>query len=150
MRIKSANPDVPSSIIPNWLNTPEDEHAAVAMVRYMRKYMKQAAIARYVGTELAPGESCQSDADILKAFRRFSLCGTHAVASCRMGSDQNAVVDARLRVRGVTGLRVVDCSVMPGLVSGNTNAATIMIAEKAADLIQASGRAGVAIPARAA
>lgn len=135
VRIKSADPDAPLSILPNWLATPEDEHAAVAMVRYMRTYMSQSAVARYVGEELVPGAACQSDADILKAFRRLSLCGTHAVGTCRMGSDQNAVVDARLRVRGVTGLRVVDCSVMPGLVSGNTNGPAMALAWHAANLI---------------
>jgi len=135
VRIKSADPDAPSSILPNWLATPEDEQAAVAMMRYMRTYMKQAAVAHYVGEELVPGEACQSDADILKVFRRLSLCGTHAVASCRMGSDQDAVVDTRLRVRGVTGLRVVDCSVMPGLVSGNTNGPAMALAWQAANLI---------------
>ncbi len=136
MRIKSADPDAPVAIVPNWLTTPEDEHAAIALVRYMRKYMSQSALARYVGEELVPGQACQSDAEILQVFRRLSLCGTHAVATCRMGSDKDAVVDARLRVRGVTGLRVVDCSVMPGLVSCNTNGPAMALAWHAADLIR--------------
>lgn len=142
VRIQSADPDAPPSIIPNWLSTPADEHAAVAMVRYMRTYMKQPAVARYVGEELAPGDACQSDADVLKAFRRLSLCGTPAVATCRMGTDRHAVVDARLRVRGVTGLRVVDCSVMPGLVSGNTNGPAMALAWHAANLIIEDQRNG--------
>lgn len=141
VRIKSADPDAPLAIMPNWLSTPEDAFSAIAMVRYMRKYMRQSALAAYVGDELVPGRDCQSDAEILQAFRRLSLCGTHAVATCRMGSDDDAVVDARLRVRGVSGLRVVDCSVMPGLVSCNTNGPAMALAWHAADLIRAD-RAG--------
>ena len=137
VRIKSADPDAPLAIMPNWLSTPEDARGAIAMVRYMRRYMSQPALADYVGEELVPGQACQSDADVLKAFRQFSLCGLHAVGTCRMGSDRDAVVDAHLRVRGVTGLRVVDCSVMPGLVSCNTNGPAMALAWHAADLIQA-------------
>ncbi len=133
--ITSPNSDNPLSIRPNWLSTVEDEEAAVAMVRYMRIYMSQPAISPYVGEELAPGSQCQTDDDILRAFRRLSLCGTHAVATCRMGRDNAAVVDERLRVRGVDGLRVVDCSVMPGPVSGNTNAPAMALGWRASDLI---------------
>lgn len=137
IRIKSADPDAPISIMPNWLTTPEDEQTAVAMVHYMRRYMAQPALAAYTGEELVPGLSCQNDEDILNAFRRLSLCGTHAVASCRMGGDQNAVVDARLRVRNVEALRVVDCSIMPSPVSGNTNAPAMAVGWRASDLILA-------------
>jgi choline dehydrogenase len=135
VRIKSADPDAPLAITPNWLTTPEDERGAVAMVRTMRSYMQQPALAAYVGEELIPGVACQSDADILKVFRRLSRCGFHAVASCRMGSDKDSVVDPRLRVRGVTGLRVADCSVMPGLISGNTNGPAMALGWHAASLI---------------
>jgi choline dehydrogenase len=106
--IRSADPAVPLSIRPNWLTTDEDCESAIAVVRYMRRYMQQPAIADFVGEELAPGEAVQSDAAILQAFRRFSMCGIHAVSTCRMGSDNRAVVDERLRVRGVAGLRVAD------------------------------------------
>ncbi|MFA7440129.1 MAG: GMC family oxidoreductase N-terminal domain-containing protein [Sphingomonadaceae bacterium] len=139
--LRSSDPSAPPVITPNWLTTPEDEHAAIAMVRYMRRYMRQPALSRYVGEELVPGESCESDAEILRAFRRLSLCGTHAVATCRMGGDDRAVVDARLRVRGVEGLRVVDCSVMPAPVSGNTNAPAMALAWRAATLIAEDKRA---------
>lgn len=135
VHIQSSKPDAPLSIRPNWLSTPEDEKGVVSMVRYMQKYMKQSAIAPYVGEEIAPGTACDSDADILKVFRKLSRCGLHGVGTCRMGSDANAVVDARLRVRGVTALRVVDCSVMPGLVSGNTNGPAMALAWHAANLI---------------
>lgn len=137
---RSPDPAAPPVITPNWLSTPEDEHAAVAMVRYMRRYMQRPALQPYAGEELVPGAACQSDEDILKAFRRLSLCGTHAVATCRMGSDNAAVVDARLRVRGVGGLRVVDCSVMPAPVSGNTNAPVMALAWHAASLIVEDAR----------
>ena len=84
-----------------------------------------------------PGPGIQSDDDILETAFRTALCGTHAVRSCRMGRDDTSVVDERLRVRGVEGLRVVDCSVMPGPVSGNTNAPAMALAWRAADLILA-------------
>jgi choline dehydrogenase len=135
VRIRSADPAAPPVIAPNWLTTVEDQRSAVAMVRYMRRYMSQPALAPYVGEELVPGAHCDSDADILAAFRRLSMCGTHAVATCRMGSDSSAVVDSRLRVRGIAGLRVVDCSVMPAPVSGNTNGPAMALGWHAADLI---------------
>jgi choline dehydrogenase-like flavoprotein len=140
--IASPDPDTPLAITPNWLMTPEDQHAAIAMVRYMRTYMRQPAIAPYVGEELVPGAQCESDEDILRAFRRLSLCGTHAVATCRMGNDNRAVVDDRLRVRGVEGLRVVDCSIMPSPVSGNTNAPAMAVGWRASDLIIEDRRNG--------
>ena len=140
IRLRSPDPEAPPVITPNWLSTPEDEHAAIAMVRYMRRYMEQPAIAPYVSEELVPGANCTSDEDILTAFRRLSLCGTHAVATCRMGSDNAAVCDERLRVRGVQGLRVVDCSVMPSPVSGNTNGPVMALAWHAASVIAQDGR----------
>jgi choline dehydrogenase-like flavoprotein len=140
LRIKSADPDAPLSIAPNWLTTDYDCRVAVAMIRYMRRYMRQPALAAYVGEELLPGNQCESDADILDAVRRLSLCGIHAVGSCRMGNDRDSVVDERLRVRGVEGLRVADCSVMPSLVSGNTNGPAMVLGWRAADLILADTR----------
>jgi choline dehydrogenase-like flavoprotein len=133
--ITSPDPDAPLAIAPNWLSTPEDERVAIDMVRVMRRWMSQKALAPYLGQELVPGAACQSDEDILRAFRRLSLCGTHAVATCRMGRDPDSVVDERLRVRGVAGLRVVDCSVMPATVSGNTNGPAMALGWRAADLI---------------
>ncbi len=135
--ISSPDPDVLPTIAPNWLTTPEDEVAAVAMVRLMRRYAAQTPIARHLAAELFPGADVESDADILDSFRRFSLCGTHAVATCRMGSDNRAVVDPDLCVKGVAALRVVDCSVMPAPISGNTGAPAIALAWAAADRILA-------------
>jgi len=135
--IASPDPDALPTITPNWLSTPEDEAAAIAMVRLIRRYAAQAPIAPHLEAELFPGPAVEASADILDAFRRFSLCGTHAVASCRMGSDNRAVVDPDCRVKGVAGLRVVDCSVMPAPVSGNTGAPAIALAWAAADRILA-------------
>jgi choline dehydrogenase-like flavoprotein len=110
------------------------------MVRYMRRYMTMPALAPYVGEELLPGASRQSDEDLLNDVRRYATCGAHAVGSCRMGRDNTAVVDERLRVRGVEGLRVVDCSVMPGTVSGNTSGPAMAVGWRASDLILEDAR----------
>lgn len=133
--LQSADPEAPLAITPNWLSTEDDCRAAVAMVHYMRRYMKQPALAPYVGEELVPGPQCQADEDILRHFRTTSLCGTHAIGSCRMGTDADSVVDPHLRVRGVEGLRAADCSVMPGLVSANTSGPAMALGWRAADLI---------------
>jgi len=140
IRIRSADPAASPVIVPNWLTTPEDQTSAIALVRYMRRYMGQLALRQYVGEELVPGAQCESDEDILRAFRLGSLCGTHAVSSCRIGNDPQAVVDPHLRVNGVGRLRIADCSVMPGLVSGNTNAPAMALAWRAAELILADRR----------
>ena len=140
INIKSSDADAPVSIAPNWLTTDYDCELAVAMVRYIRRYVQQAALMPHTGEELMPGARCESDADILDAVRRQSICGTHAVATCRMGNEGDAVVDSRLCVHGVQGLRIADCSVMPGLVSGNTNAPALALGWRAADLIIADGR----------
>ena len=137
--VTSPDSDALPTITPNWLTTPEDAAVAVAMVRLIRRYAAQAPIARHLEAELFPGPPVETDADILDTFRRFSLCGTHAVATCRMGSDNRAVVDPDCRVKGVAGLRVVDCSIMPAPVSGNTGAPAIALAWAAADRILARG-----------
>lgn len=133
--VASADPAVPPTITPNWLATEEDRETAVAMVRLMRRYVRQPAMARYRGEELAPGAEYESDAEILDIFRRLSTSGLHGVATCRMGRDNRSVVDDRLGVRGVEGLRVVDCSVMPTPVSGNTNGPAMALASRAAALL---------------
>jgi choline dehydrogenase len=88
-----------------------------------------------VGDEVIPGPGVESDAELLATFRRLSSCGLHAIGTCRMGSDDRAVVDPQLRVNGVTGLRVADCSVIPGHVTGNTNAPAMAIGLRAATMI---------------
>ncbi|MNE80081.1 Choline oxidase [compost metagenome] len=109
------------------------------MVRYMRRYMAQPALADYAGEELMPGTQCQSDEQIIDFFRRTSLCGTHAIGTCHMGLTKDSVVDEQLRVRGVQGLRVADCSVMPALVSANTNGPAMALGWRAADLMLGGG-----------
>lgn len=138
VRIQSAEATALPDIRPNWMATEEDQASALAMVRYMRRYMAQPAIAPLLERETFPGAEHQSDDDLLTLFRRLSTCGTHAVASCRMGSDNAAVVDPDLRVNGVSGVRVVDCSVMPAPVSGNTNAPAMALAWAAAERIRAT------------
>lgn len=133
--ISSKDADKAPDIAPNWLQTDYDQQAAIAMVRYMRRYARQAALEPYVGEELIPGEAFQSDEDILKAARKLLTSGLHATSSCRMGRDNRAVVDSELKVRGVEGLRIVDCSVMPGLVSGNTNGPAMALGWRASDVI---------------
>jgi choline dehydrogenase len=136
-RLAITGPDASAAprIEPNWLSTPEDQETSIATVKYMRRYMAQPALAPLIEKEMLPGADCQSDADILAAFRRLATCGLHGVGTCRMGSDNRAVSDPRLRVNGVRGLRVVDCSAMPGPVTGNTNAPAMALGLRAAALI---------------
>jgi choline dehydrogenase-like flavoprotein len=140
VRITAADPAVLPEIRPNWMTTPEDRTAALNMIRYMRRYMSRPALARYVESEAFPGAQHDSDDALWELFRRLSLCGTHAVATCRMGSDNSAVLDPDLKVQGVRGLRVVDCSAMPAPISGNTNAAAMALAWAAADRIREAAR----------
>jgi choline dehydrogenase len=107
----------------------------VAGMRALRRIIRSPAMARHVAEEVEPGPACASDEDILDYVRRRGSTVYHPVSTCRMGQDDKAVVDERLRVRGFAGLRVIDASIMPAVVSGNTNAATIMIAEKGADMV---------------
>ena len=133
--ITSKDPTTAPTIRANWLTTEYDQQAMIAMVRAMRRYVQQPAIAKFVGEELVPGADYQSDAEILDAVTRLSTSGLHATGSCRMGKDAGSVVDNHLRVRGVSGLRVVDCSIMPALVSGNTNGPAMATGWRASDLI---------------
>ncbi len=122
----------------NYLATEYDRKAIVAGFKRIRQIFGQSPIADHCGEEIRPGRQVQSDADILEHIRREATTGYHPVGTCKMGIDDLAVVDPQLRVRGCQGLRVVDASVMPDIVAGNTNAATVMIAEKAADMILAN------------
>jgi choline dehydrogenase-like flavoprotein len=125
----------PADIRHNFLTTEHDRRSAIALVRKMRAFMAEAPLGQMVGAELVPGAEIDSDAAILSAFRHLSSCGLHAIRSCRMGSDPAAVVDPRLRVNGVTGVRVADCSVMPGHVTGNTNAPAMALGLRGAKLM---------------
>lgn len=122
-------------ILHNFLSTEHDRQSAIALVRAMRDYVRAGPLGDMVGEELVPGAHIQSDEDVLAMFRRLSSCGLHAIRSCRMGSDPQAVVDPRLRVNGVQGVRVADCSVMPWHVTGNTNAPAMALGLRGAKLM---------------
>jgi choline dehydrogenase len=136
VRIRSADPAAPPSILFNYLQHPQDREDLRTSVRLTREILAQPALAPFRGEELSPGSQVQSDADIDAFVRRGVETCYHPVGTCRMGTTPDCVVDEECRVRGIEGLRVVDASIMPAIVSGNTNAPTIMIAEKASDLIR--------------
>jgi choline dehydrogenase len=141
VRIKSPDPAAAPSILFNFLKTQYDLDALRAGMRLVRRITEQPALAPLVAEEILPGPSVSSDADYEAAIRANGLSNLHPVGTCRMGADDAAVCDVRLRVNGVARLRVVDASVMPSVPAGNTNAPTIMIAEKAADMIKEDARA---------
>jgi choline dehydrogenase len=141
--LRSADPLAHPLIDPNYLSAENDIRVLRAGLKISRDVVGQSAFDPFRGAEMMPGPEVRSDAEIDAFIRQNSETLYHPVGTCKMGHDAEAVVDDQLRVHGVQGLRVVDASVMPRLVSGNTNAPTIMIAEKASDLIL--GRA--ALPA---
>ena len=140
IRIRSADPFEPPSMQPNYLATELDRRTAVAAVRAARTIAAAAAMRPYVRREVKPGPETADDAALLEFCRNNGATIFHPTGTCRMGADAMAVVDARLRVHGVGGLRVVDCSAMPTLVSGNTSAPAVMMAEKAVDMIREDAR----------
>ncbi|WP_417725161.1 GMC family oxidoreductase [Salipiger sp.] len=141
VHIRSSDPDVAPRIDMRFLGTETDRRVLVASVRIARRIMAAAPMAPHVARELMPGPEVQSDDDILDAVRRTGNITHHMVGTCRMGRDPMAVVDERLRVHGLTGLRVADASIMPVMTSGNTSIPCIMIGEKCADMILEDARA---------
>ncbi|HVZ45581.1 MAG TPA: choline dehydrogenase [Ramlibacter sp.] len=136
LTLKTSDPMAAPAIDPNFLGERDDVDRLVRGFRLMRNILSQPALAGYRGRELASSASAQSDAEIEQFIRSYADTIYHPVGTCRMGRDPMAVVDERLRVHGIDRLRVVDASIMPRIVSGNTNAPVIMIAEKAADMIR--------------
>lgn len=139
VRLKSSDPRQAPAISPNYLSTPEDRKVAADSLRVTRRIAEQPAFAKYAPEEVKPGVEYQSDDELARLAGDIGTTIFHPVGTTRMGRDDDAmaVVDARLRVRGVNGLRVADAGVMPTITSGNTNSPTLMIAEKAAGWILA-------------
>jgi choline dehydrogenase len=140
LRIRSADPAAPPEIRINYLASEVDRAANVEGLKILRKILQAPALRSYVAEEVEPGKQVSTDEELLNFCRQRGSTVYHPTSTCRMGNDPLAVVDQRLRLRGMEGLRVVDASVMPDLVSGNTNAAVIMIAEKASDMVLEDAR----------
>jgi choline dehydrogenase len=149
LRIRSPDPAMPPAIQPNYLSTQADKETLIAGLRIARKVFQSPTMAVLVTGEFLPGPATESDEDWLDHLAKTAGSTYHPTSTCMMGTHQRAVVDSTLRVYGLEGLRVVDASIMPAVVSGNTNPATIMIAEKGADMILAAARPSTAVKAAA-
>jgi len=141
--IKTPRAQDAPAIVSNYLSEESDRQCAVEGIKFARKLAATPALKPYLTEEYRPGAKAASDSDLLEFAREHGQTIFHPAGTCRMGSGEMSVVDERLRVRGIDGLRVVDCSIMPDLVSGNTNAPVIMIAEKASEMILADAVAGL-------
>ncbi len=148
LRLRSADPEAHPLIDPAALAEPADVDVLVAGLRLAREIAQAGSLDRFRGDPIAPVPASFSDADLAEHVRQTCETLYHPVGTCRMGADDDAVVDPELRVRGLDGLRVVDASVMPTITNGNTNAPTLMIAERAADLIRAEAPVAAAGPRR--
>ena len=135
VRITGADPDMPAIVDPNYLADADDRRIAIASMRFMRQVAGQPALAALIAEETRPGPAVQIDAEVLDAFRSAGQSGYHACGTCRMGGDAGSVVDTRLKVRGVQGLRVMDLSIAPTMLSGNTNGPVMAMAWRGAGLI---------------
>jgi 4-pyridoxate dehydrogenase len=142
--LSSADPSAAPLIHQNFLSSPRDWDSLRAGFRIARKLAAEPAMQAFVAAEFLPGPKCQTDEEIDEHIRKTSITVHHPAGTCRMGADEASVVDPQLRVRGIGGLRIADASVMPDLPCGNINAAVIMIAEKAADLIRGEAKQAIA------
>jgi choline dehydrogenase len=140
--IASADPLAHPKIMPNYLSTDYDRRIMVEGLKMLRRIARAPALAQYVAMEREPGDAVVDDEGLLAFAREKGNTIFHPTSTCRMGNDDRAVVDERLRVRGIQGLRVADASIMPTVVSGNTNAPAIMIGEKCAAMILEDAGAG--------
>jgi choline dehydrogenase len=138
LRIKSTDPKVAPAMEPNYLSTQQDRDTIVAGLKVGRNVFASSAMQRLCKEEFMPGKSAVTDDDLLEHARATAGTTFHQTSTCMMGPGPMAVVDTDLRVKGMAGLRVIDASIMPTVVSGNTNATVIMIAEKGADMILAA------------
>ena len=140
IHLKSPDPMAAPAIRPNFLADRLDQECLVAGMKIARQVVHTQPLAQYLAYEMNPGDAVQTDEQWLDFARENGQTTYHVIGTCKMGQDPMAVVDDELRVRGIDGLRVADASIMPTMVSGNTNAAVIMIAEKAADMVRAAAR----------
>ena len=147
IHIKSATPGSEPAIRPNFLSAQTDRDATVAGMQIARKIVAHPSLSKYIAFENTPGDKVQSYDEWLSFARGNGQTTYHVIGTCKMGSDPMAVVDDRLRVHGIAGLRVIDASIMPTVPSGNTNAPTIMVAEKGADMIKEDAKAGLKVAA---
>jgi len=136
IKLKSANPADPPAVYPNYLAAETDQRTIVAGLKLCRRLLASPRLERFVESEFQPGPAVESDEQLLDYVRRRGGTVYHPTSTCKMGDDPMAVVDPELRVHGIDGLRIADASIMPTVVSGNTNAATIMIGERAADMVR--------------
>ncbi len=140
--LKSPDPVAYPAIHPNYLSTDIDQRTAVDALKLTRRLVETKTLAPYILDEFRPGAAAKTDQQLLDAAREISQTIYHPAGTCKMGPDKLSVVDERLRVHGIQGLRVVDCSIMPAIVSGNTNAPTIMIGEKGSDMLLEDSKRG--------
>ncbi len=138
LRLASADPDQPPLLDPACLSSEVDASALVAAIELCREIGDQDALDDWRGSELYPGRDVRSPAEIRDYVRQTAITYHHQAGTCKMGVDELAVVDPQLRVHGVQGLRVADASIMPQVTSGNTHAPTVMIGERAAELVRAA------------
>jgi choline dehydrogenase len=143
VHIATRDADAPPLIVPNYLSTQEDREVAANAIRLTRRIVASPALSIFKPQEVLPGIGYQSEQELVEAAGKIGTTIFHPAGTCKMGvdTDREAVVDSRLRVHGIDGLRVVDASIMPTITSGNTNSPTLMIAERASDLIRADRRA---------
>jgi len=148
VHITSTDPEAPPAIDANYLADPRDMKTSIAALRLARHIAAQPALAALIVREVRPGPEAQSDEALLAHIARLGATSYHPVGTCKMGHDDMAVVDTELRVRGIKGLRVADASVMPTMVSSNTNAPSFMIGERCADFLlrEAGDNTLVALP----
>mgnify|MGYP005989035049 CR=1 FL=1 len=135
VHVRSPRPDDPPEIRANYLATAGDREASIAAVKTTREIFRASCLQSYGGHEMIPGNAVETDDDILAFIRNSAVSVYHPVGTCKMGNDPLAVVDARLKVRGVLGLRVADASILPTIISGNTHAVCVVIADKCADMV---------------
>jgi choline dehydrogenase-like flavoprotein len=146
VELRSINPNDPPLIRSNYLATAHDREIAIGTARYIRRMVATPSLQEIVSFESVPGPDYQSDDELLDAWRTKAGTGYHAIGTCAMGSDPGSVTDPRLRVRGLSGVRVMDASILPHMVSGNTNAPVLAMARRAADLVLEDARYSNASP----